>query len=351
MNKHEYLVTIEKMNMCGSYATSLDGKKLLADNNYLVGIIQTNIDNQHSSYYDKKNSRYKGFKAITEVGRILYFNANDVNYIFITKYPRYCYSSGKSALAACWYQKIDFEEIIDPDFLLNWFYTILKLYYIDELDDRYNVYKQYFSQELWTQLKNKDESILIERAKKYAVKQKYDLKTINDITYKIYYRYGTSEDLLNFLDGVKNLKRLSSIFQQKNQDYWFYMLHMIDPFDRDTITLYYINISLCNYIVRESYHSDTRHTDFELITTWSGNPSICIEPEYLNEWLFDLQTVLTEQNYMKTKLCAVKYEDYIPQEMWSMPASGTMIPYLPDGKNMIQEMIFKINPNARKHKR
>ena len=54
---------------------------------------------------------------------------------------------------------------------------------------------------------------------------------------------------------------------------------------------------------------------------------------------------------MKTKLCAVKYEDYIPQEMWSMPASGTMIPYLPDGKNMIQEMIFKINPNARKHKR
>ena len=87
------------------------------------------------------------------------------------------------------------------------------------------------------------------------------------------------------------------------------------------------------------------------MTTWSGNPSICIEPEYLNEWLFDLQTVLTEQNYMKTKLCAVKYEDYIPQEMWSMPASGTMIPYLPDGKNMIQEMIFKINPNARKHKR
>ena len=85
MNKHEYLVTIEKMNMCGSYPTSLDGKKLLADNNYLVGIIQTNIDNQHSSYYGKKNSRCKGFKAITEVGRILYFNANDVNYIFITK--------------------------------------------------------------------------------------------------------------------------------------------------------------------------------------------------------------------------------------------------------------------------
>lgn len=331
MLKFEHIKLFDKFDVSGRFATTYEIKKRLnwSDTYNIKSIVEKYIDYQHSCFQEKM-TKYRGYYAYSRLGHIIFCNAKDINYIFI-----YLRSKPNWCPIAVWHQEIDFDNILDHEFLLEWLEYVLDLYKsVSKVSEHMNFlieeYKDFFPKELWTQIVEKkvDDynarvSQLFSETSTPEILNTLKIEkvlTINNKNYIIKGQYKTIQQLCDTVNMTEDKTFLQqyckSVFNIESKRYFGYMVDIIDADEKHAGILLYYNIDGYNVILSCNSVKDLKWGFSTLIAFWKQNVNISINHEFLTKWLSNIFEIYKTKDLFKAKLYSVQYQQYFSEKPW-----------------------------------